>query len=779
MARIRWLVVFGSVMFDVLVRYGISRWVGFHFPFTIMFIGVFVSAIAAGFLGGLVATTLSLFACWYIFFPPELAVKVPDATGFLGLLLFFLEGLAISFFVGFFRKTTLAVGNDLFRAEAARKSVMLALSKSRAAESRMRELARSLNESEENFKLLLDGVKTYGIFFIDCDGVITSWSQGAERLTGFTDAEAIGRPISIIFTPEDIKNKVPDRELARAREFGIADDERWHQRKDGKKFWATGSVTPLTNDEGVIRGFAKIVGDATERKLGEEFRLHEKEWLESALNLLPVPMIFASAESGDIQFYNHTLQHIAGESPFSVNLPSGDLLFSSDGKKIQFSDWLDKRTEEFSEAKGIEAIWNVRQRFYNVLIFGEILHEMYGHARTIVLTISDITHQKKIEFELKQASEAKSQFLANMSHEIRTPLGAILGFTDLLKDSNLSNDERDRFAEIVAKNGKLLSQLINDILDLSKIESGSIQLENVEVPLSEMISEVAALFRRSAEKKGVSLKILPPDGDVPAKIYTDPMRLKQIFINMVSNALKFTHNGSITLKLCFIKAVDGGPNHIGFKVEDTGIGILPEKQKNLFQPFSQADASMTRKYGGTGLGLILSRKIAEVLQGDLILLRSAPDVGSSFLATFRSMAPARPVADVSPNAVIDQPSSKKPLKGKRVLLVEDSVDNQVLIKKYLAIEEAKLTICDNGESAVETASSEKFDLILMDIQLPIMDGYQATRKLRDLGVQTPIVALTAHALSEDLKKSTEAGCNGHLTKPIYRADLVREVEKVL
>lgn len=378
-------------------------------------------------------------------------------------------------------------------------------------------------------------------------------------------------------------------------------------------------------------------------------------------------------------------------------------------------------------------------------------------------TLMDITSEKSYQEALEKALEAaesanklKTSFLANMSHEIRTPLGAILGFTDLLGDPETTASERDHYLQVISRNGKLLSQLLNDILDLSKVESGHLNLETIRFKPREAVDEVTSLWSHHAQEKGIELEV-EVSPEVPTLICTDLVRFKQILMNLLGNAVKFTQQGKVSVR------VSMQDRYLRLEVEDTGIGIAPSHQEKLFRPFSQGDDSMTRRFGGSGLGLLLSRKLASLLGGNVELVRSAPGKGSLFRATIANTEAVVERIEIPSRELI---ATHRRLEGVRVLLVEDALDNQYLIRRLLQREGARVEVVGDGEACLRVATNDAFDLILMDIQMPVMDGLTATRILREGGFVKPIVALTAHAMNDVRMKCEEVGCQAHLAKPI-------------
>jgi len=385
---------------------------------------------------------------------------------------------------------------------------------------------------------------------------------------------------------------------------------------------------------------------------------------------------------------------------------------------------------------------------------------------------------------VEAATEAKAQFLANMSHEIRTPMTAILGFADLLySEGDISRAPKHRIAAIqtIKRNGEYLLDLINDILDLSKVETGKMEVERIRCSAVQVIADVASMMRVKASAKGIPLEV-EYAGAIPETIHTDPTRLRQILINIVSNAVKFTDSGSVRVVVRLVRD-DYDEPRLRVEVIDTGIGMTEEQIGNVFKPFRQAETYTTRKYGGTGLGLTISKHLAELL-GGTIRATSDPGKGSKFEASIAtgSLEGVRLLNNLSEAELESQrieygpPQSQKSL-GCRVLLAEDGPDNQRLISFVLRKAGADVTVAGNGQIAHDLALAARdegkpYDVILMDMQMPVMDGYDATAKLREAGYTGPIVALTARAMSTDRDKCLAAGCDDYATKPIERKRLI-------
>ncbi|PHS01745.1 MAG: hypothetical protein COA78_22330 [Blastopirellula sp.] len=390
--------------------------------------------------------------------------------------------------------------------------------------------------------------------------------------------------------------------------------------------------------------------------------------------------------------------------------------------------------------------------------------------------------QAKLQAE--SATQTKSDFLANMSHEIRTPMTAILGFTDQLSDMSLSEIDRKSAVHTIHRNGKHLLSVINDILDLSKIEAGKLEIENVRCSPVQIAQEVIDLMQGKASLKPLEIE-LQFSTPVPETITSDPTRLRQILMNLVGNSIKFTERGMVLLEISYIDQQEN--SFLQLEVSDTGIGMTPTQQKNLFRPFTQADASTTRKFGGTGLGLTISKHLAQILGGD-IYVKSEEGKGSIFTVTIatgqRTDSRLIEIQDVQtpkecPEVISDSQdlSELQP----RVLLAEDGLDNQRLLEFILSKAGVNLSMVENGKEALETALEAKnngtpFDVILMDMQMPIMDGETATALLRDADYHGPIIALTAHTMSGDRERYLQSGCDDYQAKPIDRRSLLKAIK---
>jgi signal transduction histidine kinase/CheY-like chemotaxis protein/HPt (histidine-containing phosphotransfer) domain-containing protein len=413
----------------------------------------------------------------------------------------------------------------------------------------------------------------------------------------------------------------------------------------------------------------------------------------------------------------------------------------------------------------------------------ELEERVRERTRDLERVNEELRHEIEERDAADAANRAKSEFLANMSHEIRTPMTAVLGYADLLMDADVTASARLDYVQTIRRNGEHLLSIINDILDLSKIEAGKMTLERIACSPAQIVVDVASLMRvRALEKELVfEVEFATP---VPAAMEGDPTRIRQILMNLCGNAIKFTEQGCVRI-VVECDASDPAQARLRFSVIDQGIGMTREQLTGLFRPFTQADSSTTRRFGGTGLGLVICKRLADML-GGAIEVESTPGEGSTFRLDLPigSIATTTMLEDLEeagmPQTSLGATNNLPPLDC-RVLLAEDGHDNQILISTHLRRAGAQVEIAPNGRIAVERALHEAragtpFDVILMDMQMPELDGYGATAKLRSRGYTRPIVALTAHAMATDRERCLAAGCDDFMTKPIDRSALIVAVD---
>ena len=635
-------------------------------------------------------------------------------------------------------------------------------------------------------------------------GYITTWNKGAEKITGYCAVEVIGKHVSTFNTEKDIQVQSADSELVAAAENGHFEGETLRARKNGTQFWANVVINPLFNKQGRLSGFSNVIRDITEIKANEDRSKSLNEELEQRV----------LERTLALQMRELQLRNISNAIPILVAQVdrTEKILFANDS----FCDWFECVATEVSKytfCQLLEAARYPANKVYieQVLAGETVSFQRYSRSRGrhailditfvpefdvnrnvigFIVVAMDVKKYKEIELELKTAKEAaevanetKSAFLANMSHEIRTPLGAIIGFSELILSGEVSQSEKINHIEVIKRNGKLLSTIINDILDLSKVEAGKLEFEKSNVQLRELVDELEILLNLEAAGKGIQLSICA-DGPVPATIKTDSTRLRQILFNIIGNAIKFTEKGKVEVT---VKLLPLDQNKIAFYVKDTGTGISLQQASRLFSPFTQADVKTTRKFGGTGLGLVLSKKLAKALGGDVILYESLPGKGSVFLVTINHGQDVSAILErteqqswgpVKANEPVISENKPEELKNLNVLVVDDSLDNQLFISKILTLAGARVENANNGRQGIEKANQGHFDVILMDLQMPEMDGYEATKELRRQNYERPIIALTAHAMKEERKRCLESGFNEHITKPVDRKFLIRTLAEL-
>ncbi|MBR9802578.1 response regulator [bacterium] len=463
-----------------------------------------------------------------------------------------------------------------------------------------------------------------------------------------------------------------------------------------------------------------------------------------------------------------------------------------DGEGVLLVDRIRKRavdtpivvlTANNDEPTAIEAL---RRGAQDYLIKGELSSEIlqrvirYSVERHAMAREMERANQELQELsrQAEAANQLKSEFLAKVSHELRTPLTAILGFTDLVLDHELE-PEVERASLTIKQNGQHLLSILNDILDLSKIEAGHLRIERSDCSPGQIIEEVISLLRVRATAKGIDLRFHSKP-DVPARIQSDPLRIRQIMLNLIGNAIKFTERGFVQVNMSTVE-LEGKPQ-LRIDVSDTGIGMTPEQLDRLFQPFVQADASITRQFGGTGLGLTICRRLLELMDGH-ISASSRPELGSTFQVVF----PLHAVEDSGQEYEVS--TRKKPtetplpsLDGVHVLMAEDGIHNRTLISLMLKKAGARVSVVENGQLAVDAIAADQnrgngYQIILMDMQMPVLDGYSATAQIRANGCSLPVIALTANVLEDDVDKCRDSGCDDFLAKPVNRRDLVETIAR--
>jgi PAS domain S-box-containing protein len=551
--------------------------------------------------------------------------------------------------------------------------------------------------------------------------------------------------------------------------------------------WQELSCHPVVDAvSGRIVGVVEIVRDITQRKRATEAVERERAKLSAMISGMEEGVAFADA--------NNVLVEVNEFFCRLIHVPR-DAILGKQLDDIHGGAVLEKvlaHVDRFRRNHNSGAVVLQRPLGDADVIFR--IQPIYraGAYDGVLLNVIDVTELVAARRQAEAATRAKSEFLANMSHEIRTPMTAILGFTDILlgeAGAETESPERLRSLETIKRNGTYLLNLINDILDLSKIEAGKLAIERTCFSPTGLLAEVASLMSVRAEAKNLPLSV-ECVGPIPERVRGDSIRLRQVLINLVGNAIKFTEVGGVRVEMRLAQPSDS-PARLRFDVIDTGMGIAPEQIERIFQPFTQADQPTGKRFGGTGLGLSISKRLAEVLGGE-ISVSSVPGKGSTFTVTVET-GPLDGIPMIEPGT----PVAAKPERGAselvvapavrldcRLLLAEDGPDNQRLIAFVLQKAGANVTLAENGRIALDKALAARdagapFDVILMDMRMPVMDGYAATRKLREAGYPGAIIALTANAMAGDEETCREAGCDDYAGKPIDRPRLLATIARHL
>jgi PAS domain S-box-containing protein len=651
---------------------------------------------------------------------------------------------------------------------------------------RLRKLAENdTRQIEIKYKNLVDN-SGVGLLTTDLNGRITFVNKRITTFTGFQPSEMIGRHFSSLVDKDwvqTINEKLRKQFQLRQAESDISYPL---SVKSGNRIWVEQSSVILM-ENGEPQGFQCIVKDITEkRRIESELKKIELEREEHQFRLQSIldntPLIifikdlngrYLLANKSFKDAFNSTSEQIIGKTDF-------DLVSEENAKRYKEIDEYVIREQKNVEVEETIELAGVTK---NLLIVKFPLFDKNNNIYGISGIASDITerylyglHLIEARQKAELAEQLQEQFLANMSHEIRTPMNGIIGMTNILLNSPMSNEQKD-FVHIIKKSSDSLMVLINDILDLSKIKAGKLRIENIDFRLRETVEQTISTFRVLINDKGLKLRT-SVDLSIPDSLTGDPHRLNQILNNLISNAIKFTAAGEISFE---IKPINHVENEIEllFSISDTGIGIPQEKLESIFESFSQAESGTSRKFGGSGLGLSITKKLIEMQNGS-IEVKSIPGKGTDFNFTIKYAIPAHTVAKQYDN-IKQETLNEGGLLGKRVLVVEDNEANQKVIYHMLDKIGIDADLADNGKVAIKLLEDGfQYDLVIMDLQMPEMDGFETTEYIRqNLKLTIPIIAMTASALRNEKIKCMELGMNEYLNKPFVPADLFRELRRFL
>jgi PAS domain S-box-containing protein len=616
----------------------------------------------------------------------------------------------------------------------------------------------------------------------DLNGDITYANDRFCDISGYTRAELIGMNHRII------NSGAQSTEYFKEMWQTILQGRVWrgelrNRNKQGTYYWVDATVVPLAGGDGRPEQFIAIRTDITARKAIESQLEEQLRFVEVLLEATPTAIYLKDAEGRYLRF-NKAFEAIFGierEQWMGKNvfdLVPGDAAATMHAKDIEL--WATAEVQTYEASFTNRKTGEVREGLY----WKAPLTNSVGEITALVGTILDVTERNRLNRELRHAkrtaeaaNQAKSEFLANMSHEIRTPMNGVIGMTDLALDTPLNTTQQE-YLTIVKNSAKSLMVILNDILDFSKIEAGKLAIERVDFSLASTVSETLKTIEARATKKGLAL-VCQMDADMPGLVWGDPGRIRQILTNLCDNAIKFTAQGAVTVGVKYLR-LSGHEDEIQFSVRDTGIGIPDEKQQGVFEAFSQADASTTRQFGGTGLGLTISSRLA-ALMGGRIWLESEPGQGSIFHFTVRTQTvAATSVAQLPLEPVL--PPESVPRRALQVLLVEDYPVNQMLATALLKKWGHVVVLANNGQEAVDLFPVQHWDVVLMDMQMPVMGGVEATQLIRASeppGQHTPIIAMTANAMESDRLACLAAGMDDYLTKPFNAVTLKAMIDGVV
>jgi PAS domain S-box-containing protein len=625
----------------------------------------------------------------------------------------------------------------------------------------------SLEDSEQRFRRIADASPVL-LWISDIGGNRTLSNQAWCDFTGLTQEQSLAECWRETVHPDD-------REVYYAKWQECVQDQTRFQHEfrlrhqSGTFRWVMEQAIPLFASNGRLEAYVSSCVDLSLRSSDELQYQHNEARFRAVSEAAPLGIVVTDS-NGNCIYSNHKFKDICGLSA-EESLGSGWLRSVHPDDQEEIRDAWIRATKT---AQSFEQILRY-QRPDGSIAWCNLKAASINSTDTVsgwVSTIEDISAKREAEAALiaaKQAAEAamhsKSQFIANVSHEIRTPLTAIIGFADALREEGALQPAQNHCLDVILNNGRHLLTIINQILDIAKIDAGALTIENSRCDLIHLIEELMLMFAPTVSEKSLYLNAAY-QWPLPRQITTDPLRLKQILINLLGNAVKFTSTGGITLGVSW----DETTKSVRFRITDTGIGISSEQQQSLFAPFYQANDSITRTFGGTGLGLSISHRLIKAL-GGTIEVHSELERGSTFTFSIQSQQSDDYALITQPpteESAVNLRGGQPPTLTGRILFADDALDNRRLVEHLLRRTGAEIVMVENGQQAIDAALCDRFDLILMDIQMPLVDGLTATRTIREAGINTPVIALSAGAMVSDIERALEAGCTLHLSKPFER-----------
>lgn len=655
-----------------------------------------------------------------------------------------------------------------------------------------KQVEERLRGTEESFRLMVESVTDYAIVMLDPEGLVVSWNTGAERIEGYPAEEIVGRHFSQFYPSEDIKNGKPQRDLDVAAANGRFADEGWRVRKDGSTFWANVVFTPIRDQAGNARGYAKLTRDLTGLKQAEaaqkelDQRLRDQQFYTRSLIESNIDALMTTDPLGIITDINQQMEALTGSTrdeligtPFKnyFNDPdraaAGIDLVLSENKVTNYE--LTARSRD-----GKETVVS-----FNATTFHDrdrVLQGVFAAARDVTerQRLDQALKEKNVELErakaaAEKANLAKSDFLSSMSHELRSPLNAILGFAQLINsDSPAPTASQTASIDQILHAGWYLLQLINEILDLAQIESGRLALSLEPTSLDEVMYECQAMIEPQGQKRGIKMTF--PEFSAPRFVDADRTRLKQVFINLLSNAIKYNGANGTVIVDCEMRT----PDRVRVSVKDTGAGLPPHMLMQLFQPFNRLGRERSNEEG-TGIGLVMSKRLVELMGGS-IGVESTVGLGSVFWFELNLAAAPKLLIDPDEPAEIAASRVQPGAPLRTLLYIEDNPANLMLVEQLVARRpDMRLLGARDGNLGIQMARASRPDVILMDINLPGISGIEALKILREdpVTAHIPVVALSANAMPRDIQKGVLAGFFLYLTKPIKVTEFMHTLDLAL
>ncbi len=617
---------------------------------------------------------------------------------------------------------------------------------------------RALRASEEHLRLIVESAQDYAIFTMDLDGTVVTWNSGARHLTGYEEAEVVGRGVEALYIPEDIERGVPEQERRKARDQGRAENERWHVRKDGSRFWASGLLMPMREGNRTV-GYLKIMRDTTEEKRVEQELEVSRERLDLVVNSSEVGLWYCDLPFDKLVWNPKCKEHFGLPPDAEVTIETFyDCIHPDDREatRAAIERSIRGRTDYDVEFRTVDPQGRVRW----VRSIGRAFYDLAGTPLRFDGITVDVTQRIQQEEALKEADRRKDEFLATLAHELRNPLAPIRNALHLMRGPAANGDGHEAERAMAERQVVHLARLVDDLMDVARISQGKIDLRKEVLDLAAVVGRAVESARTAIDERGHHLTVELPEGSI--RLEADPTRLEQVLWNLLNNAAKYTEPGG-QIRL----AVESGEGEVAIRVWDTGIGIAPEMLPEVFEMFAQVDHRSARTQGGLGIGLGLVKTLVGMHGGTITAHSAGPGTGSEFVVRLPALPATSPQGAPSGQ---DRPGEAgTALPCRRILVVDDNADAAHSLAKVLSrLYGQEVRVAHEGHEALEAAQSFRPEVVLLDIGMPGMDGYEVARRLRDLPEceGTLLVALTGWGQEQDRVRSQDAGFDHHLVKPV-------------